>query len=74
MKKDKNPNDNLGIILIGLAVILIGTLVGSYVFTEHRLNQTYTTKPTMETRGVDDNYIPSKPRFKITFEPLEEDN
>lgn len=74
MKKDKNPNDNLGIILIGLAVILIGTLVGSYVFAEKRLNETYITKPTMETRGMDDNYRPPKPRFKITFEPLEEDN
>lgn len=68
----KNPNDNLWAILTGLAVILVGTLIGSYIFTKRMLNETYTTKPTMETRGVDDNYRPPKPRFIITFEPIEE--
>ena len=68
----KNPNDNLWAIFTGLAVILVGTLVGSYVFTERKLNQSYTTKPTMETHGSDE-LVSHKPRFKITFEPIEEE-
>ena len=67
----KNPNDNLWAILTGLAVILIGTLIGSYVFTEHKINRDYTTRPTVQTHGSDE-LVPHKPRFKITFEPIEE--
>ena len=70
MRKDKNPNDNLWAILTGLAVILVGTLLGSYVYTERKTNQTYTTKPTVQTHGSDE-LVEHKPRFKITFEPVE---
>ena len=69
--KDKNPNDNLWLILTGLAVILIGILVGSHVYTERKLNETYTTRPTVQTHGSDE-LVEHKPRFKITFEPIGE--
>ena len=72
MKKNKNPDDNLIVLFLFLGIILVGTITASNLWMEHKLNKTYTTKPTMETRGVHEDYTPPKPRFKITLEPLEE--
>ena len=70
--KDKNPNDNLLILFLFLGIILFGMIAVSNLWMKHKLDKTYTTKPTMETRGMHEDYVPSKQRFKITFEPLEE--
>lgn len=70
--KNKNPNDNLIWLFLALALFLFGTIAGANIWMQRKLNKTYTTKPTMETRGMHEDYIPPKQRFKITFEPLEE--
>ena len=71
--KDKNPNDNLLVLFIFLGIILLGTISVSNLWMKHKLDKTYTTRPTMETHGTDYNYKPPKQRFKITFEPLDEE-
>ena len=69
--KDKNPNDNLIWLFLALALFLFSAIAGANIWMEHKLNQTYTTKPTVQTHGSDE-LVEHKPRFKITFEPIEE--
>ncbi len=69
--KDKNPNDNLVWLFLALALFLFGAIAASNLWMKHKLNQSYTTQPTVQTHGSDE-LVEHKQWFKITFEPLEE--